>query len=102
MNKCLNCNEAIEQKKGKRKRIYCSNLCKLRHWQRQNKRKPIKNPSPIMSIAAPEPQSISLLEQLRAAESERLPDYIKSEQGRVFWQQSQRKKITELKNKLKS
>lgn len=47
------------------------------------------------------PIESSLYEQLKGLEAEKMPDYIKSEQGRVFWQQSQRKKIQELKSKLK-
>lgn len=37
MSKCLTCGDPIEQKKGKRKRLYCSDICRLRAWQAKNK-----------------------------------------------------------------
>lgn len=42
MNKCLNCEKPIEQKEGRRPRLYCDNkgYCRLQYWNKNNPKEP--------------------------------------------------------------
>jgi hypothetical protein len=115
MKQCKECGKDFEPKNPKG--IFCSTICKQKDYRKKIATKiqylkthglgTLKPPvgksidtAVIKTTIAP-PES-SLWDQLKAIESEKLPAYIQSEQGRVFWQQAQRKKINDLKSKLKN
>jgi len=58
--------------------------------------------SKVQGITSPELITEVILSEIKTLEAEKAPDHIRSEQMRVIWQQGQRKKINELRNKLKN
>lgn len=95
MSKCLTCGETIEQQKGKRKRVFCSDLCRLRNWQRNNKR-PIEKPKSQPEVT----ENDRIRRQIAAIEAELIPPERNTLLGRKVWQKEQSDKIQQLKSKL--
>lgn len=96
MSKCLTCGEPIEVKKGKRAKLYCSDLCRLRGWQKKNKR-------PIGRKQTPPPltENEQILRQIAFLEAELIPPERNGLWGRKLWQKEQDEKIKQLKSKIK-
>lgn len=36
MNKCLNCSKELEHTKGKKKKKYCNDICKVQYWNKMH------------------------------------------------------------------
>lgn len=103
MNKCLNCGEEIEVKPGKKKRLYCDDKCRLRHWQRNRTRPSEKDNSPIQPAIDPlEEQRKEIRQQIAFMKAELPPPERQTALGRKSWQQEQDVKIQELESKLKN
>ena len=115
MKQCKECGCDFQPKNQKGQ--FCSKICKQKDYRKKVAAKieylmthgpgtalpPMGRSINIENISeAKVPTELTLHEQIKAIESEKMPDYIYSEQGKVFWQQGQRKKIMDLKNKLKN
>lgn len=98
MNKCLTCGEPIEQKKGKRQRLYCSDLCRVRHFQKNGK-KAVKKEEP-KQLAVVNPNE-AILKQIATVRAEIVPPHRNTMLGRKAWDAEQRQRIIELESKLK-
>lgn len=40
MSNCKNCGKEVEQKQGRRKREFCSDTCRQKHWQAKKTKTP--------------------------------------------------------------
>lgn len=102
MNKCLTCGGQIEQKKGKRTRLYCSDLCRVRHFQKHGKQTVKKIESKTTPAATPviEPNE-AILNQIAVVRAELIPIHRNTTMGRKTWLDDQQKRIIELESKLK-
>ena len=98
MNKCLTCGEPIEQKKGKRQRLYCSDLCRVRHFQKNGK-KTVKKEEPKQVPIADLNEAI--FRQIAIVRAEIIPPHRNTIIGRKAWDAEQRQRIIELESKLK-
>lgn len=97
MNECLTCGEPIVQKKGKRKRLYCSDLCRVRYFQRNGKKKTSKQIAPTQQADPNE----AILKQIAIVKAEIIPTHRNTILGRKAWTDEQQKRIIELESKLK-
>lgn len=101
MTNCLTCGEPIEQKPGKRKRIYCSDLCRVRYFQRNGKR-PVKAATVNSKVVEPTvTPNEAILKQIAAIKAESIPYYRNSVLGKKTWEAEQRQRIIDLESKLK-
>lgn len=98
MNKCLTCGEEIESKPGKKKRLYCDSKCRLRRWQRNNKKQTRKKVLKTQNFAS-DPND-AILKQIEAIRAEKVPYNRDTILGRKSWTMEQQKRIQELQSKL--
>lgn len=101
MSNCLTCGEPIEQKTGKRKRVYCSDLCRVRYFQRNGKQ---SAKTITVQPKVPEPPTNpneAILKQIAAVKAEAIPPHRNTTLGRKVWEVEQRQRIIDLESKLK-